>query len=113
MLLVKFRPKQSRRDGKLVPERLPSNTNLDIRNHTDQDQNHRRRLQDGLPLDSLSTPDAKLDSGTVSKEPDRKPNGHQEGTKHSSNPTEAQRSRSYFQVLLKIYESDHVALLAN
>lgn len=92
-------PKRSRRDGKLPPERLPGNANLDIRNQTDQDQKHRRRLQDGLPLDSPLAPDAKLDSVAVSKEPDRKPSGHQERTKHSSNSTEAQRSRSYFQVI--------------
>ncbi|KAF2320909.1 hypothetical protein GH714_031778 [Hevea brasiliensis] len=48
---------------------------------------HRRRLQDALPLEAPSAPDSKVESGAVSKESDKKPNGHHEGSKHSD-PTE-------------------------
>ncbi|KAJ9159413.1 hypothetical protein P3X46_024921 [Hevea brasiliensis] len=89
-------PKRSRRDGKPVTERVPSNTNLDVEDHADRDQKHRRRLQDALPLEAPSAPDSKVESGAVSKESDKKPNGHHEGSKHSD-PTEVPRSRSYFQ----------------
>jgi len=56
-------------------------------------------LQDALPLETLSGPDsAKVESGGVSKETDKKPNEHGEGSKHSSKPTEVPWSPSFFQV---------------
>jgi hypothetical protein len=56
-------------------------------------------LQDALSLETLSGPDtAKVESGGVSKETDKKPNEHGEGSKHSSKPTEVPWSRSFFQV---------------
>jgi hypothetical protein len=39
-----------------------------------------------------------VESGGVSKETDKKPNEHGEGSKHSSKPTEVPWSRSFFQV---------------
>lgn len=92
-------PKRSRRDGKPETERVPSNTNLDVEDHADRDQKHRRRLQDALPLEASSAPESKAESGSVSKETDKKPNGHHEGSKHSD-PTEVPRSRSYYQVFI-------------
>ncbi|KAK6253419.1 hypothetical protein QUC31_015139 [Theobroma cacao] len=89
-------PKRSRRDGKPETGRVVSNA--DVGDRADQDEKQRRRLQDALPLDAPSAPDSsKIESGTVIKESDRKRNGHLEGTKHSSDPTEVPRSRSYFQ----------------
>ncbi|KAF2320879.1 hypothetical protein GH714_031723 [Hevea brasiliensis] len=38
-------PKRSRRDGKPETERVPSNTNLDVEDHADRDQKHRRRCK--------------------------------------------------------------------
>lgn len=96
-----FSPKRSRRDGKPETGRVVSNA--DVGDRADQDEKQRRRLQDALPLDAPSAPDSsKIESGTVIKESDRKRNGHLEGTKHSSDPTEVPRSRSYFQVLYPI-----------
>ncbi|GMY38692.1 DNA polymerase kappa [Fagus crenata] len=90
-------PKKSRRDGKPETERVPSNTNLDVGDHADRDQKHRRRLQDALPLEAPLAPDSKRENGAVSKESDKKPDEHREGSKHSSDPTEASRPRSFFQ----------------
>jgi hypothetical protein len=56
-------------------------------------------LQDALPLETPSGPYfAKVESGGVSKETDKKPNEHDEGSKNSSKPTEVSWSRSFFQV---------------
>ncbi|XVF01390.1 hypothetical protein REPUB_Repub04eG0084300 [Reevesia pubescens] len=89
-------PKRSRRDGKPETERLVSNA--DVRDRVDQDEKQGRRLQDALPLEVPSAPaSSKIESGTVNKESDRKNNGHHEGAKHSSDPTDLPRSRSYFQ----------------
>ncbi|CAK7330147.1 unnamed protein product [Dovyalis caffra] len=83
-------PKRSRRDGKPETERVTADSNLD--------QKNRRRLQDALPLEAPSGLDSvKVGSGGVIKETDKKPDGYSEGSKHSSNPTEVPRSRSYFQ----------------
>lgn len=61
------------------------------------DPKNRRRLQDTLPPEAPLEPDsAKVESGGVRKETDKKPNGHSEGSKRS-NPTAVPRSRSYFQ----------------
>ncbi|XWS63006.1 hypothetical protein CRYUN_Cryun06bG0059400 [Craigia yunnanensis] len=91
-------PKRSRtrRDGKLETEGVVSNA--DVGDRADQDEKQRRRLQDALPLEAPSAPDSsKIESGTVNKESDRKNNGRHEGTKHSSDPTQVPRSRSYYQ----------------
>ena len=102
LLLFLFSPKRSRRDGKPVTERVVSNT--DVGDRVDKDEMQRRRLQDDLPLEVPSAPDSsKIESGAVNKESDRKNNGQHEGTKHSSDPTEVPRSRSYFQVLYPIW----------
>ncbi|GMQ01117.1 hypothetical protein CsSME_00047878 [Camellia sinensis var. sinensis] len=90
-------PKRSRRDGKPATERPSSNLNLDVGDHSDRDQKHRRRLQDVLPLEAPPALDSKVETGAGNKEIDKKTNGQHEGTKNSSNPTEASRSRSYFQ----------------
>jgi hypothetical protein len=56
-------------------------------------------LQDALPLETPSGPDsAKVESGGVSKEIDKKSNEHGEGSKHCSKPTEVPWSQSFFQV---------------
>jgi hypothetical protein len=56
-------------------------------------------LQDALPLETLSGSDfAKVKSGGLSKETDKKSNEHGEGSKHSSKPTEVPWSQSFFQV---------------
>ncbi|XVF44985.1 hypothetical protein PTKIN_Ptkin02bG0169000 [Pterospermum kingtungense] len=88
-------PKRSRRDGKPETERVVSNTDVG-----DKDEKQRRRLQDALPLEAPSAPDSsKIEGGNVvtNKESDRKNNGHREGSKHYSDPTDIPRSRSYFQ----------------
>ncbi|KAK9286284.1 hypothetical protein L1049_014674 [Liquidambar formosana] len=100
-------PKRSRRDGKPATERIPSNPSLDIGDHTERNQKHRQRLQDALPLETPLPPDSKVETGAVSKESDKKTSGLKEpdentsglhiGTKHSTDPTEVPRSRSYFQ----------------
>ena len=97
--VVAFSPKRSRRDGKPAPERVPSSNNLDNRSQTDQEQKRSRRLQDGLPLESPLTTDPKREREAPTKEPERKPNAEHDGKKHSSNPTEVPRSRSFYQVL--------------
>ncbi|WCJ17968.1 cyclin-related [Euphorbia peplus] len=76
---------RSRRDGKPETERIPSATHLNV-----EDQKHQRRLQDALPLEPV-------ESGVVSKDFDKKPNGLDDGNKHVSDPTDIPRSRSYFQ----------------
>ncbi|XP_057963773.1 uncharacterized protein LOC131154947 isoform X2 [Malania oleifera] len=95
-------PKRSRRDGKPETERKPSNFDMDVGGHTDRDQKHRRRLQDALPLEAALAPGSKEENGAVNKvsdkkTEDKKTEGRSEGTKHSSDPTEVPRSRSYFQ----------------
>lgn len=88
-------PKRSRRDGKPVAERVPSSNNLD------NDHTHRRRLQDAVPLEAPSVPYSKGESGSLAKDSDKKPNGFHEQAKGSSDPTEAPRSRSFFQVFVQ------------
>ncbi|KAK9988634.1 hypothetical protein SO802_028873 [Lithocarpus litseifolius] len=90
-------PKKSRRDGKPETERLPNNANLDVGEQTDRDQKHHRRLQDAIPLEAPLAPDSKRENEAVSKEADKKPEKHREGSKRSSDPTEVPWSRSYFQ----------------
>ncbi|KAH8506586.1 hypothetical protein H0E87_013408 [Populus deltoides] len=98
-------PKRSRRDEKPESERVTIDSNLD--------QKNRRRLQDALPLETLSGPDsAKVESGGVSKETDKKPNEHGEGSKHSSKPTEAPWSPSFFQEENPTHTNDDGSRLA-
>lgn len=95
-------PKRSRRDGKPETERIPSNTDLDVGDHTDKNQKHCRRLQDALPLEAPSAPDAKPENEALSKESVKTPSEHREGLRHSKDPADVARSRSYFQVLMII-----------
>jgi len=89
--LFSWSPKSSRRDEKPETERVTIDSNLD--------QKNRRRLQDALPLETLSGSDfAKVESGSLSKETDKKPNEHGEGSKHSSKPIEVPWSWPFFQV---------------
>ncbi|GMJ00587.1 hypothetical protein like AT3G19650 [Hibiscus trionum] len=90
-------PKRSRRDGKPQTERVVSSA--DVGDRPDHDEKQRRRLQDAVPLEAAPTaPDSsKIESAIGSKDSDRKNNGHHEGTKHSSDPSDVPRSRSYFQ----------------
>ncbi|OWM64785.1 pre-mRNA-splicing factor ATP-dependent RNA helicase PRP16 [Punica granatum] len=90
-------PKRSRRDGKSMTGREPSDRNAGPREHVEQDEKHRRRLQDPLPLEAPPSTNAKVDSEPTSKESPKKGHGNSEGTKPSSGPTEVPRSRSYFQ----------------
>lgn len=75
---------------------------MDVGEQTDRDQKHHRRLQDAIPLEAPLASDSKRENEAVSKEADKKPEEHREGSKRSSDPTEVPRSRSYFQVLITI-----------
>ncbi|KAE8712917.1 putative Porin/voltage-dependent anion-selective channel protein [Hibiscus syriacus] len=90
-------PKRSRRDGKPQTERVVSNA--DVADRPDHDEKQRRRLQVAVPLEVAPTArdSSKVENAIVSKESDRKNNGHHQGTKHSSDATDVPRSRSYFQ----------------
>ncbi|XP_059653000.1 uncharacterized protein LOC132300084 [Cornus florida] len=90
-------PKRSRRDGKPATERLSINPDLDTGNHSNRDEKHHRRLQDALPLEVPVASDSKVETGALSKESDKKTNGHSEGTKNSLDPAEVPRPRTYFQ----------------
>lgn len=89
-------PKKTRRDGKPATER--PYRDLDADGTADQDQKQRRRLQDVLPLEAPPAIETKLQPDTVKQGSDRKIDEISDGTKHSSNPAEVPRSRSYFQV---------------
>ncbi|KAI4295767.1 hypothetical protein L6164_035777 [Bauhinia variegata] len=92
-------PKRSRRDGKQERERdrATSGANLDSGDHVDRDQKRPHRLNDALPLEAPLAHDSEQEAGANNKNPDRKLNGHNEGPKHSSDPTEVPKSRYYFQ----------------
>ncbi|KAM1152243.1 hypothetical protein EV1_034534 [Malus domestica] len=90
-------PKRSRRGEKDEKDRIASKGNLESGKQSDQDQKQRQRLQDTLPLESTLAPDSKGENGDSRKESNKKPSGPHEGTKHSTNPSEIPRSRSYFQ----------------
>lgn len=94
-------PKRSRRGEKNEKDRIASKGNLESAKQSDQDQKHHPRLQDTLPLESTLAPDSKVENGDSRKESDKKPSGPHEGTKHSTNPSEIPRSRSYFQVVYR------------
>ncbi|KAG8364193.1 hypothetical protein BUALT_Bualt19G0102800 [Buddleja alternifolia] len=89
-------PKRSRRDGKQETERPNTNAELD-KERSDRDHKHRRRLQDPLPLEASSAQDAKIETGSISKASENKTNGHQGGTKHSSDSSKVPQARSFFQ----------------
>ncbi|XP_021822216.1 putative uncharacterized protein DDB_G0281733 isoform X1 [Prunus avium] len=90
-------PKRSRRDAKDEKERVTSKSNSESAKQSDQDQKHQPRLQDTLPLESPLATDSRVENGASRKDSDKKPSGHLEGTKLSSDPTDVPRSRSYFQ----------------
>ncbi|KAI4298558.1 hypothetical protein L6164_032105 [Bauhinia variegata] len=90
-------PRRSRRDGKQERERATNGANRDSGDHMDRDQKHHHRLNDALPLEVPLKPDSKQDAGAINKDPDRKLNSHNEGLKHSSDPTDVPRTRYYFQ----------------
>lgn len=89
-------PKKTRRDGKPATER--TYRDLDVASAADQDHKQRRRLQDVLPLEAPPAIETKLQPDTVKQSSDRKIDEIPDGTKHSSDPAEVPRSRSYFQV---------------
>ncbi|KAL5788079.1 hypothetical protein ACOSP7_005028 [Xanthoceras sorbifolium] len=87
-------PKRSRWDGEPATERVPGRNNSDTEGHIDQHKTHHRRLQDALPLEAPSAAATKAETGSLTKESDKKPNGLHEKTKLSS---QVPRSRSFFQ----------------
>ncbi|KAI3448185.1 hypothetical protein Pfo_004850 [Paulownia fortunei] len=89
-------PKRSTRDGKPETERPLTEPELG-KGRLDRDHKHHRRLQDPLPLEVPLSHDSKVESGIMSKESENRTDGHQGGTKHSSDPTKVPQSRSYFQ----------------
>lgn len=74
---------------------------MDFEDHVDQDQTRRRRLQDVLPLEAQSAPDTEAATVCWTKETDKKSNALHEKNK---DPTDVPRSRTYFQVLVLVYE---------
>ncbi|KAJ6815971.1 uncharacterized protein M6B38_419025 [Iris pallida] len=74
-----------------------SNHHLDIVGTTDCDQNQRRRLQDASPLENPSDTKTKAYSDGINEGLDGKIDGLPVGNKHSSDPKEVPRSRTYFQ----------------
>ncbi|OUZ99559.1 Btz domain [Macleaya cordata] len=90
--------KRSRRDGKPATERTSSsNHNLDSVDHADQDQKHRRRLQDALPLEAPLEPESKVGPDAANRELNKSIDGTVDGNKRSSDPSDVPRSRTYFQ----------------
>ncbi|KAL0387081.1 UNVERIFIED_CONTAM: hypothetical protein Sradi_2589900 [Sesamum radiatum] len=89
-------PKRSRRDGKPETERSAAQEEPD-KDRLDRDHKHRRRLQDPVPLEAPVSHDPKVESGTMGKESENKSEGHRGGRRHSSDPTKAPQSRSYFE----------------
>lgn len=66
----------------------------------DRDKSHRRRLQDAPPLEAPYGEDVKAESGSFARESSKKSNGVNEKILSSSNPAQAPRSRSAYQVLV-------------
>ncbi|KAL5706797.1 hypothetical protein ACHQM5_024919 [Ranunculus cassubicifolius] len=86
-------PKRSRRDGKPKTERNTSRSyDLDTLDSNDHDQKPHRRLKDALPLEAPLEPESKA-APEIADLDSKKYND----IKHSSDPTEVPRSRSYFQ----------------
>lgn len=90
-------PKRSRRDGKPETERPPADINLDTRENSVRNQKRHQQLQDALPLRAPLPHVSEEEAGSVRKESNRA-NVNHEGKKQSLDPTDAPRSRSYFQV---------------
>uniref|UniRef100_A0A1D1YSG8 Btz domain-containing protein n=1 Tax=Anthurium amnicola TaxID=1678845 RepID=A0A1D1YSG8_9ARAE len=91
-------PKRSRGDGKPTTERTySSSNNLEINEHNGSDQKHSRRLQDALPPKVNPAPESKARSDFVNNELEKKAEALNDSSKHSSDPTNVPRSRSYFQ----------------
>ncbi|KAI9124186.1 hypothetical protein K1719_005486 [Acacia pycnantha] len=92
-------PKRFRRDGLQERERsrVTSTADLDNVDHNGKDHKHQRRLHDVVPVEASLTHDSKKETEAEKKDSDKKPNEHFEGSKHSSDPTDLPRSRSYFQ----------------
>ncbi|WOL01652.1 U1 small nuclear ribonucleoprotein 70 kDa-like isoform X1 [Canna indica] len=84
-------PKRPRRDGKPASGR----GSLDVDVEDSRERKHRRRFQDALPVEKSSAADAKVKPDSMHDASDRKVDPHD--IKHSSDPIEASRSRSYFQ----------------
>ncbi|XP_010541839.1 PREDICTED: pre-mRNA-splicing factor 38B [Tarenaya hassleriana] len=82
-------PKRSRRDGKPEAERVLSKNDLDVTDVTDAEKKPHRHLRDAAPLES--------DAHALSKDAEKKHNGHQEMTKRSPNRSEAPRARPHYQ----------------
>ncbi|KAK6120987.1 hypothetical protein DH2020_045275 [Rehmannia glutinosa] len=80
--------REPRRDGKPETERPPAEPELD-KGRLDRDHKNYREF----PLSR----DSKVESGIMSNESENRADGHQRGTKHSSDPTKVPQSRSYFQ----------------
>lgn len=64
----------------------------------DRDDRSRHRLQDPVPLEAPPSSNPEVETGPTSKESQKKDHTNYEGAKHSSDPTDVPRSRSYFQV---------------
>lgn len=101
-------PKRFRRDGLQERERsrVTSTADLDNVDHSGKDHKHQRRLHDVVPHEASLTHDSKKETEAEKKDSDKKPNEHYEGSKHSSDPTDLPRSRSYFQVLWEFYAEE-------
>ncbi|KAI9122815.1 hypothetical protein K1719_005704 [Acacia pycnantha] len=91
-------PKSFRRDGLQERERsrVTSTADLDNVDHNGKDHKHQRRLHDVVPVEASLTHDSKKETEAEKKDSDKKPNEHFEGSKHTSDPTDLPRSRSYF-----------------
>ncbi|KAK6143619.1 hypothetical protein DH2020_023967 [Rehmannia glutinosa] len=87
-MIKEYSPKRSRRGGKPETERPQAELQLD-KGRLDRDHKHHREV--------LLSRDSKVESGIMSNESENRADGHQRGTKHSSDPTKVPQSRSYFQ----------------
>ncbi|XP_023552844.1 uncharacterized protein LOC111810369 [Cucurbita pepo subsp. pepo] len=98
MWLIVTSPKRSRRDRKTLEEKLSRNSSSHVEDNKDRDQKHglQHEGQDMIPHECSSALDSKPEYG-VSKGANRNSDRRDRRTKHSMNPTEVPRSRSYFQ----------------
>ena len=103
MWLIVTSPKRSRRDRKTLEEKLSRNSSSHVEDNKDRDQKHglQHEGQDMIPHECSSALDSKPEYG-VSKGANRNSDRRDRRTKHSMNPTEVPRSRSYFQVCTKL-----------
>ncbi|KGN52754.1 uncharacterized protein LOC101213709 [Cucumis sativus] len=91
-------PKRSKRDRKTLEEKLSRNSSSHVEDNKERDQKHELRLvgQDMIPHESSLALESKPEGG-AGIGANRNSDGRDGGTKHSVNPTEVPRSRSYFQ----------------